>query len=139
MNNIARRLEIFVIVVIIAFIGIVYAFKQHTVLAPTINAPVSQTDDQSTPQQQVPTTVITYQGQTGQTALAILQAGHRVDVKHYSFGDMVTGIDGITPDVQHFWSFYVNGTMSQVGASSYVTKSSDQIKWQIDTISGSNQ
>lgn len=79
-------------------------------------------------------TQVTYQGIDGQNALQILEASHKVDVKHYSFGDMVTGIDGTTPDSAHTWSFYVNGKLSDVGAGDYVTKSSDSLKWQLDAI-----
>ena len=156
MNNIGKKFEIFVVVAIIALIGIVYAFKQKPVLAPTTNnqntaqnennnSTPSDQNDQSrrddtsvgTPtgtSAQVPSNVISYKGQDGKNALELLQATHRVDVKHYSFGDLVTGIDGITPDAQHFWAMYVNGQFSQVGASAYATKSSDTIKWQIDTV-----
>ncbi len=141
MNNLGRKFEIFVVVAIIALIGIVYAFKQKPVLAPTANNQnIAQNDnsnataDVTVPEQQVPSSVISYQGQEGKNALELLLAAHRVDVKHYSFGDLVTGIDGITPDAQHFWAMYVNGQFSQVGASAYATKSSDTIKWQIDTV-----
>ena len=152
MNNIGKKFEIFVIVVIIALIGIIYAFTRKPVLAPTI--PVSQnqnsTDNQTVPntgtsvkpgrngqtdqQAQAPTTVIVYQGQDGKNALELLKANHQVEAKHYSFGDLVTGIDSVTPDAKHFWAFYVNGKLSQVGASAYVTKSTDMIKWEMDSI-----
>lgn len=151
MNNLGRKFEIFVVVAIIALIGIIYAFKQKPVLAPTTNnQPVAQNDDSSASNQtsinpaaggsqgsvdlQVPTNVITYQGKDGQNALVLLEASHRVDVKHYSFGDMVNAIDGIAPDSKHFWAMYVNGQFSQVGASAYVTKSSDTIKWELDAV-----
>lgn len=123
MNNLGKKIEIFVIVTIIAIIGIVYAFTRP-VQAPT----TSQTA------QQVPTSTVTYQGQEGKNALDLLNASHRVDSKHYSFGDMVTGIDGVSPDANHFWAMYVNDQFSQVGASAYVTKSTDTIKWQVDEV-----
>lgn len=63
-----------------------------------------------------------------------LKANHQVDATHYSFGDLVTGIDGLKPDSKHFWALYVNGQFSQVGASAYVTKSTDQIKWEVDAV-----
>ena len=151
MNNIGKKLEIFVIVVIIAAIGIIYAFKKpnSTLLSTNLQTP-SQQNTQVTPNtgtsvrsgnnevppptQQVPTSTIEYKGVDGKNALELLQTSHRVDVKHYSFGDLVTGIDGIQPDSSHFWAMYVNGNFSQVGASSYVTKSSDTIKWEIDAV-----
>ncbi len=121
-----KKFEIFVIVAVIALIGIVYALTRTPVLAPATQ--------ETNQQQQVPTTTIEYQGQDGRTALDLLKASHTVEAKSYSFGDLVTGIDGISPDASHFWAMYVNGEFSQVGASAYVTKSTDVIKWQMDEI-----
>jgi|GEM_PF-1944977 hypothetical protein len=145
MNNLGRKIEIFIVVVVIAVIGIVYAFKKP-VLAPTSNQNnQSQTSNNGTsirpgsgevppPTQQVPTMVVEYKGVAGKNALELLKASHTVEAKHYSFGDLVTGIDGVSPDPSHFWAMYVNGNFSQVGASSYITKSTDTIKWEIDEI-----
>ncbi|OGM32406.1 hypothetical protein A2803_01950 [Candidatus Woesebacteria bacterium RIFCSPHIGHO2_01_FULL_44_21] len=119
-----KKLEIFVIVVIISVIGIIYAFTQKPVRTPTNDLVRSQSE----------ANIIEYPGQDGQTALELLQARHQVEAKNYSFGDLVMSIDGVTPDSQHFWAMYVNGQFSQVGASAYVTKNSDMIKWQIDEI-----
>lgn len=130
MYNLGRKIEVFVIVVIIAVIGIIYAFKQKPVLVST------RSDDQKVAQQQAPVSaaVIEYPGQDGKNALDLLKALHLVEAKHYSFGDMVTGIDGVTADSKHFWAFYLNGSMAQVGASAYTTKSTDVIKWQLDEL-----
>lgn len=137
----ARRLEIFVIIVIIAVIGIVFAFKQNLNMDPALNQNPAVQNDQARETDesvQVPASVITYQGQDGKNALELLQAAHRVEVKSYSFGDLVTSINGIAPDSTHFWAMYVNGQFSQVGASAYQTKSSDQIRWQIDAVAETN-
>ena len=134
MQNLGKKIEIFVIVAIIAVIGIIYAFKQKPAPVLTTNTVADQATDQSGQVQEVPTTTIEYPGQDGKNALELLKAGHQVDAKHYSFGDLVTGIDGITPDSKHFWALYVNGQFSQVGASAYVTKAADSIKWQIDAV-----
>ena len=130
MNNIFRKLEIFVIVVIIALIGIVYAFTQK----PTTTTTVATNDQNQQAAQQVPTQVVTYPGEAGKNALELLKAHHQVEAKHYDFGDLVTGIDGISPDPTHFWAMYVNDQFSQVGASAYVTKPTDTVKWQIDAV-----
>lgn len=79
-------------------------------------------------------TEVSYQGIGGQNALQILEATHKVDLKHYSFGDMVQGIDGTTPDSAHTWSFYVNGKLADTGAGSYITKSTDTISWKVEAI-----
>jgi hypothetical protein len=133
----AKRLEIFVIVVIIAGIGIIYAFTQKPVLAPTVDTATSVMPTPNAappPVADTPTTTFEYQGVNGKNALELLKASHQVQAKHYSFGDLVTGIDGITPDASHFWAMYVNGQFAQVGASSLITKNSDTIKWEIDAV-----
>lgn len=72
----------------------------------------------------------------GQTALDLLKATHQVEVKSYSFGDMVTGIDGNKSDAKHFWEFFVNGKSSNVGAGSYQLKDGDKIEWKLSEING---
>lgn len=153
MENPGKKLEVFIIVSVIALIGIVYAFRQKPALAPSNNSTITLTDQDSNlpllgqtavgpvsgdsaskPQLQVPGNIVEYQGRDGKNALELLESSHRVDAKHYSFGDLVTGIDGIAPDAKHFWAMYVNGKFSQLGASVYITKSTDTIKWQIDAV-----
>ena len=86
--------------------------------------------------QQVKTTdVVTYQGEEGKTALAILKASYNVETKTYDgIGEMVTGINGVAPDSKHFWAFYVNGKQAEVGAGQYQTKAGDKISWKLDAI-----
>ena len=152
MNNVGRKLEVFVIVTIIAVIGIVYAFKQKPVLAPTNSINQTQNSDQSqssaTPNtgtsvkpsdgqvtpEPAPTGVIEYQGVAGKNALELLKLKHTVDLKQYSYGSFVNSIDGIVPDSKHFWAFYINGQFGQVASDKYITKSSDTIKWELDAI-----
>ncbi|HEU4966973.1 MAG TPA: DUF4430 domain-containing protein [Candidatus Saccharimonadales bacterium] len=74
---------------------------------------------------------ISYQGQTGTDALILLKHHASVQTKHYSFGDMVTAIDGVAGNGPKYWTFYVNGRMSDVGAQAYTTKSSDTLLWKL--------
>ena len=76
----------------------------------------------------------------GENAVDLLKADHRADTKSYSgIGEMVLSIDGIKPDSEHFWAFYVNGKSSNVGASSYVLKNGDKIEWKLEAISSSGE
>lgn len=141
MNNIFKKIEIFVIVVVIAVIGIVYAFKQETPSArlanntdTTQNQPADLLMAKNELNQPAPETSIVYEGVDGKNAMELLRMNHQVTVKTYEFGDFVTSINGITPDSNQFWSMYVNGQQSQVGASQYMTKNGDSIKWQIDQV-----
>jgi hypothetical protein len=70
----------------------------------------------------------------GKNALELLKASHTVDAKQYSFGSFVNSIDGVAPDSKHFWALYINDQFSQVAADNYTTKSSDNLKWQLDAI-----
>lgn len=74
---------------------------------------------------------ISYQGQTGTDALTLLKHHANVQTKHYSFGDMVTAIDGVAGSGPKYWTFYVNGRMSDVGAQAYTTKNSDTLLWKL--------
>jgi len=76
-------------------------------------------------------TQISYQGQNGVNALALLKKHAAVTTKHYSFGDMVSSIDGTSGNGPRYWTFYLNGKEASVGAGSYVTKNSDHITWKL--------
>ena len=76
-------------------------------------------------------TVLSYHGQQGIDALTLLRRHAAIGVRHYSFGDMVTSINGVTGAGPKYWTFYVNGTEATSGAGSYITKSSDTITWKL--------
>lgn len=86
---------------------------------------------QTTTNSQQQTTDVKYDGQNGVDALSLLKKHAQVGVKHYSFGDLVTSINGTQGNGPKYWTFYVNGKEAQVGASSYVTKNSDKIEWKL--------
>lgn len=74
---------------------------------------------------------VTYQGKQGQTALDLLKIKYKIESNSSSLGVMVTSIDGVKQTDKEFWFYEVNGTEPNVGADKYVTKNSDQIKWQL--------
>lgn len=76
-------------------------------------------------------TDIKYNGQNGVDALTLLKKHAQVQAKHYSFGDLVTAINGSKGDGPKYWTFYINGKEAQVGAGAYVTKSSDKLEWKL--------
>jgi len=110
----------FFVIVIAVAAGIGLYEHSHPYVSPT---PVPSAS--ATPQ----LTDITYPGQDGTDALTLLQAGHRVEVKQYSFGPLVTSIDGLANTASKAWLFYVNGAEASVGAKDYVSKSSDRLEW----------
>lgn len=104
--------------------AIVLVFGLWLIVPDRTDAPAATTQTQSSE--------ISYVGVEGKNALDLLKAGHQVEVKHYDFGDQVIAIDGVAPDNTHFWAFYVNDKLSDVGAGAYQTKNGDQIAWKLD-------
>jgi len=99
------------------------------VVAVVSNSPAHKVGTTLNAQSQL--TDIKYNGQDGVNALTLLKKHANVQVKHYSFGDLVTAIDGSKGTGPKYWTFYINGQQAQVGAGTYVTKSSDKIEWKL--------
>lgn len=77
-------------------------------------------------------TAISYDGKNGVNAYTLLKKYAVVQDKHYSFGYFVTAINGVTGNGPKYWTFFVNGQESSVGASAYMTKSSDKLTWKLE-------
>lgn len=91
--------------------------------------------NQTAQTQQTPKTDVSYKGVEGENALDLLKRSHKVQTKTYEgIGELVTSIDDVSADSKHFWSFYVNGQQSQVGASNYMAKATDTIAWKLEEI-----
>jgi hypothetical protein len=74
---------------------------------------------------------ISYDGESGTNAYVLLQRHATVQSKHYSFGDLVTSINGVEGNGPKYWTLYVNGKEASVGSSAYVTKTGDVITWKL--------
>ncbi len=96
--------------------------------------PDRSADTTSTATTQTQTGEITYNGVEGTDALTLLKASHRVETQTSSFGEYVQSIDGVAADSTHFWGFYVNDKLADVGAGAYITKATDRITWKLDAI-----
>jgi hypothetical protein len=79
-------------------------------------------------------TEISYHGQNGVDALTLLKKHATVSVKHYSFGDLVTSINGSEGKGPKYWTFYVNGKQATAGAGAYKTKDSDTLDWKLQQL-----
>lgn len=126
MNRVRKMVPI-ALLLVLAVAGVLYSI-QNKATAPTDEnqqASIAQKPDYGP---------VSYQGEEGKTAMAILKTRHQMVTKNYSFGEMVTAIDGVEPDNKHFWGFYINGSLAQVGADAYVTKASDRIEWKLEEI-----
>jgi len=87
---------------------------------------------QTTANSQHQITQISYDGKNGENAFVLLKKYAAVQAKHYSFGYLVTSIDGVVGNGPKYWTFYVNSREASVGASLYITKSSDKITWKLE-------
>ena len=70
--------------------------------------PTDTTQDDSTPEA-ITAEEVTYQGEDGQTALALLQQQAEVDMDGEGEMAFVTSINGYKAKENEFWAFYVNG------------------------------
>jgi hypothetical protein len=77
-------------------------------------------------------TQISYDGQNGVNAFNLLKKYATVQTKHYSFGYFVKAINGVAGNGPKYWTLFVNGKEANVGASAYITKSSDIITWRLE-------
>jgi hypothetical protein len=87
--------------------------------------------------QSTQSSTIAYKGQQGRTALDLLKSNYKVDTQTFSSGEFVKTINGITPDKDHYWSLFINGKESTVGAGQYVTKDGDSVEWKLQQINTS--
>jgi len=76
-------------------------------------------------------TQISYHGHNGTDALTLLKQHANVATKRYSFGDLVTSINGSAGNGPKYWTFYINGKQADIGAGSYKTKDSDVLMWRL--------
>jgi len=113
-------------IVAIASVAVVAGGITGAVIA---NSPSHKVATVVNSQQQI--TQISYQGQNGVDALTLLKKHATVQTKHYSFGNLVTSIDGSAGNGPKYWTFYINGKEAQVGAGAYTTKNGDKLGWKL--------
>ncbi len=133
--NYFKRLETIIIGVLILVLAVAYGALNDKTSNKATTPDQSSTQDTQVEQQQVPASTVSYRGQSQKDALTLLKSSHQVETQNFSgVGEFVKSIDGIEPDSNHFWAFYVNGLQATVGADSYVTKDSDFIEWRMEEI-----
>lgn len=133
MQNVYRRtIKYIIIIVLIAAVGITsyLLIRQQTETRPaTAKEDSSQTEKQQTD-------YVVYTGKKDSTALAQLkqQAGGVV-TKPSSFGEYVDAIGNYKGGQDgKYWSFYVDGKLSAVGADTYVAKGGEKIEWKFEKL-----
>lgn len=100
------------------------AASQQAIEQPT--AKLTSSEDKKT---------VSYEGQTGKTALEVLKSLADVKTKNSSYGEFVVAINGVEADgTAEFWSFYVNGTLANEGAGTYKSTSGEKIEWRVEKV-----
>ena len=76
-----------------------------------------------------------YQIDAGKTDLDLLKQSESIQTKGEKENAFVTEINGrrATETQKEYWSMYINGKISLVGAGSYKLKNGDKIEWKIET------
>ena len=99
------------------------------VIAVVSNSPAHKIGTSVNAQNQL--TDIKYNGVAGTDALTLLKKHAQVETKHYSFGDLVTSINGSQGTGPKYWTFYLNGKEASTGAGAYITKAGDKLEWKL--------
>ena len=121
-----RIIALFALIIIVIGGGYVFKHRSSTAASVTVSPTATLVSSPT------PVSKIDYKGVDGKTALELLKQGHTVEIKTYSFGDLVTAIDGVSNAGKTNWTFYVNNTLASESASTYVTKSTDMIEWRYE-------
>lgn len=81
-------------------------------------------------------TNITYTAKAGITSLQQLQnEADNVITKDSSYGQYVDAIEGHRGGTDgKYWSFYIDGTLSQIGADTYKQRGGEQITWKFQKL-----
>lgn len=127
-----KKLHIFVLLLIavalVATIGILWLTKSSE--KPTVSQSSITT---STERQR---TNITYIAKADETSLEQLKhEASGVITKQSDYGEYVDTIEGHQGGVDgKYWSFYIDGVMSVVGANNYIQKGGETIQWKFQKL-----
>lgn len=77
---------------------------------------------------------VQYSGQDGKTALELLKAKFTIETQNIAGVETVVSISGKKSSANEYWAFLVGGVESVQSASSYVTKTTDVITWELKPV-----
>ncbi|MFH0714323.1 MAG: DUF4430 domain-containing protein [Candidatus Diapherotrites archaeon] len=72
---------------------------------------------------------------SGTNALQATEQAFDVQTQSFSFGKMVSSINGIASDSNHYWALYVDGNYSLQGAESVLVDRNLVILWKLEPLS----
>lgn len=71
---------------------------------------------------------------SAQNALELAQNELKLDLKEYSFGTMIEGVNGLMADNQHYWAIYQNGEYAKIGIAEIELNKGDQLELKYEEI-----
>jgi hypothetical protein len=131
MGRVAQSNTKKIILSVVVVVGLITAGGAAITAKNTSDNPKPVTASKQMESPAAQTTQLSYNGEEGKDVLTLLKEHAKVETKHYDFGDLVTSVNGTKGNGPKYWSLYVNGKLSEVGASSYVTKDADKIEWKL--------
>jgi hypothetical protein len=133
-NNMKKQLisAVAVAAIAVAGLGTYQAVQQDTPSAAQpsvvqqVPKPITFSENKKT---------VNYDGVAGITALETLKTLTMVDTKASAYGEMITGINGVSADSNsEYWAFYVDGKLASEGAGTYKAQSGDKIEWRLEKL-----
>ena len=129
-----KRTNIYLISIVVAVLllitGIFWTTNRSNEQAS--EQPTNSSKSETKPQR----TEITYTANTGETSLEQLKKeADGVITKTSEFGEYVDTIEGHQGGTDgKYWSFYIDGVMSSVGADSYTQEGGETITWKFQKL-----
>jgi len=75
-----------------------------------------------------------FEGKTINAFIA-LQSAFNVEFEQFSFGKMITSIDGVASEEnKNYWAMYVNGAYSMTGIDATELKDGDELSFRLEEI-----
>jgi len=78
--------------------------------------------------------VIQYKGDDGKTALELLKANFTTETQQSGGVETVVSISGKKASANEYWAFFVGEIESSSLSSSYITKTTDVIRWELKPV-----
>lgn len=116
------------LVMIVTVIGAQFNWAEHTASTDIAQSNTSASKSQADR--------IEYKGEAGKTALALLkEAASGVVTQSSSYGEYVESVGTLTGSAGgKYWTLYIDGVMSTVGADAYVAHGGEVITWKFEKL-----
>lgn len=123
-----KNYKLFSLLIVSAFLVLTGCTKTTNTNTNSANINVNATTNQNTNTD----TVYMYKGNDGKTAIELLKTKFTgVTTTKSGSDEFVNGINNQVAGAKQYWGFYVNDKAATVGASDYITKSTDTIEWRL--------